>query len=147
MGGHAYWYVVPYQADVQAALDSLREREFKAGRYSPVMRYPPFPVGPDSPAPGAKHRTIAEALEATETEGTRSILDLDRIADTPGHFRVTPLDPATLEEHFGTTKPTLEMVEENTDFFEDIERGEGIYIVLYDNGEPSELFFAGYSFD
>ena len=38
MGGHAYWYTVPYQADSQRALDTLREREFRAGRYNPVMR-------------------------------------------------------------------------------------------------------------
>jgi hypothetical protein len=33
------------------------------------------------------------------------------------------------------------------DFFEELDRGHGIYIVLYKDGKPDELFFAGYSFD
>jgi hypothetical protein len=39
------------------------------------------------------------------------------------------------------------MVERNMGFFEDIDRGEGVYIVIYKNGAPDELLFAGYSFD
>jgi hypothetical protein len=34
MGGHPYWYFVPFQPDLGTALRSLREREFKAGRYA-----------------------------------------------------------------------------------------------------------------
>jgi hypothetical protein len=41
MGGHPYWYFVPFQPNAQVALDELREREFRAGRYSPVMLFPP----------------------------------------------------------------------------------------------------------
>lgn len=29
----------------------------------------------------------------------------------------------------------------------DIDRGQGVYIVAYRDGKPSEIFFAGYSFD
>jgi len=32
-------------------------------------------------------------------------------------------------------------------FFEEIERGTGVYVVLYDQGKPSEICFAGYSYD
>jgi hypothetical protein len=35
MGGHAYWYLVPYESNVQDALDRLRDREFKAGPLQP----------------------------------------------------------------------------------------------------------------
>ena len=42
MGGEPYWYFVPYQSNIQAALDSLRAREFKAGRYNPVMPFQRF---------------------------------------------------------------------------------------------------------
>jgi len=38
------------------------------------------------------------------------------------------------------------MVEELL-FLEDAERGKGIYIVLYKDGAPSQILFAGYSFD
>ncbi len=33
------------------------------------------------------------------------------------------------------------------DFLEDVERGHGVYIILYANGQPDEIFFGGYSFD
>ena len=39
------------------------------------------------------------------------------------------------------------MVEESEELFEALERGQGVYIVIYDGGQPSEIFFAGYSFD
>jgi hypothetical protein len=45
MGGHPYWYYVPYQDDTQASLDDLRTREFEAGRYSPVIRYLKYDEG------------------------------------------------------------------------------------------------------
>ena len=35
MGAHPYWYFVKYQSNLQKALDELRDREFKAGRYNP----------------------------------------------------------------------------------------------------------------
>jgi hypothetical protein len=39
------------------------------------------------------------------------------------------------------------MVEANMDFMEEIERGHGVYIILYLDGKPDEICFAGYSFD
>ena len=39
------------------------------------------------------------------------------------------------------------MVEDNMDFFEEIERGQGVCFVVYASDRPSEIFFAGYSFD
>jgi hypothetical protein len=39
------------------------------------------------------------------------------------------------------------MVEQNLDFLEEIDRGHAIYIVLYEGQMPSEICFAGYSFD
>ena len=83
MGGHPYWYVVDYQEDIAAALNALRQREFLAGRYNPVISYPHklFPIGPQSPAPGAAHISIREAVEASDADGTRSILDIERISE------------------------------------------------------------------
>jgi hypothetical protein len=39
------------------------------------------------------------------------------------------------------------MIEQNMDFLEDVERGQAVYLVVYKDGKPEELFFAGYSFD
>ena len=71
MGAHPYWYVVDYKSDIEAALQELREREFQAGRYNPVIPFLDFPIGPRSPAPGAQHTTMAEAFEEADADGTR----------------------------------------------------------------------------
>ena len=60
---------------------------------------------------------------------------------------VAPLPSKTMLALYGTDKPTKDMVVRNMDFFNDIERGQGIYIVLYRGDQPSEILFAGYSFD
>lgn len=147
MGGEPYFYFVPYEQDVNQALQKLRAREFEAGRYNPVIPFLEFPVGPSSPAPGRKHRTIEQALEASDADGTRSILDIWRIGTKPDFGVAVPLVPDRLKELFGTEKPTRPMIEENMDFFEEVERGQAIYIVVHKDGKPSEIFFAGYSYD
>ena len=136
MGGEPYWYFERYQADVEAALHELRQREFAAGRYSPVIDSPSdlFPLGPNSPAPGAGHASIEEVMEEVEEEGTRSILDLDHVADEPDFCAVAPFPDHILADLYGTTQPTREMVEQNMDFLESIMRGQGAYIILYKNG-------------
>ncbi len=147
MGAHPYWYVVDYRPDIEAALQELREREFRAGRYNPVIPFLRFPIGPQSPSPGAQHTTMAEAFEDADADGTRSIIDLERVSDEPDFGAVTALGEDLMEEFFGTTRPTREMVEENDEFWESLERGQGIYVVLYKDDHPSEIYFAGYSFD
>jgi hypothetical protein len=146
MGSHPYWYVVKHKPEIDSALQELRQREFQAGRYNRVLRYLRFPLSPNSPAPGAKHATIAEALEDAEAEGTRSILDLERVSDEPEPGAVTALNDDALLRLFGTTRPTRQMVESRPQ--EGLgARGQGIYIILYKDDRPDEIFFAGRSFD
>ena len=169
MGSHPYFYFTPYQRDIQAALQVLRENEFKAGRYDPAMQMaaPPsymfqfsFPPDETSPAPGAKHASIEEALEASMESGTGSILDLSRITTEPDFFSACPLSDDELVMLFGTSQPSRELLEsvlikQERDFghdpselfWEQIDRGQGRYIVTYAGSEPSEIFFVGYSFD
>ncbi len=147
MGGHPYWYTVPYQANVQAALNELREREFRAGRYYPAMELVRFPITADSPAPGAQHTSIEEAQEDADATGTCSILDILTIADEPDFCVAAPLDPSELQALYGTIRPSAAQVESNMDFLEDVERGHAVYIVCYEDDSPSHLVFAGYSFD
>jgi hypothetical protein len=147
MGGESWYYFVPYQADINSALQALRRREFQAGRYNPVTPFLEFPVDAAASGPGAQHASIEEAIEDADADGTRSILDIERIADEPDYGAVTPLSDDDLVNLFGTSKPTREMIESNDDLFEAIERGQGVYIVAYRDDRPSEIFFAGYSFD
>ena len=147
MGAEPWFYFVPYQSDINNALQALRRREFEAGRYNPVIWMPPFPVDSNSPAPGRQHATIEEAMEAADADGTRSILDMERISDTPDDGAVVALPNEELIGLFGTDKPTREMIEENDDLFEMLERGQGVYVIAYQDDEPSQIYFAGYSYD
>jgi hypothetical protein len=132
MGAEPWEYFVPYEKDVQSALDKLKEREFQAGRYRYVEEKP---------------ATIEEAREIADADGTGSILDMDRIGDEPDFGVVVPLPAERLVELFGTEQPTRAMMEANLDFFEEIERGQGVYIIAYRDGKPAEIFFGGYSYD
>ena len=169
MGANPYFYFTPYQKDIHSALQALREQEFKAGRYDPAMQMadPPrytfqmrFPPDESWPAPGAQHASIKEALNASGESGTGSILDLSRVGTAPDFFTVCPLDDQELIQLFGTTKPTRDVLESvlinpkpDSDreaaglFWEQIDRGQGRYIVIYSGSEPREIFFVGYSFD
>ena len=147
MGGEPWFYFVPYQADINSALQGLRLREFQAGRYNPVMPFPDFPVDAQTPAPGAGHASIEAAIEEADADGTRSILDMERVSDEVDYGAVTPVSDEDLINLFGTSRPTREMIESNEELFEALERGQGVYIVAYRDDQPSEIFFAGYSFD
>jgi hypothetical protein len=146
MGGEAWWYFVPYEKDIAKSLEALRQREFKAGRYNPAEPFPRFPVDPRH-APGCKHSSIDEARDDADADGTRSILDVSRITARPDYDAVAPLHDDKLVEFFGTTKPTAADLQRGDALFEQIERGQGVYVIVYENDEPAQIFFAGYSYD
>ena len=146
MGGHPWWYLVPFESDAANSLEALRQREFKAGRYHPAEDFPKFPVDLNH-APGCKHSSIDEAREDADADGTRSILDVSGIGNEPDFDVVAPLDDDALMEFFGTTKPSAEDVEDFDELFDQIERGQGLYVIVYDNDKPSQILFAGYSYD
>jgi hypothetical protein len=132
MGAEPWSYFVPFEPDVEAALEKLRKRVFDAGDFrGSEMK----PATPD------------DAFTNMGVEGTASILDILMVTDEPEMCSVCPLPGAQLTSLFGTAQPTHEMIEANMDFYEDIERGQGIYIVVYKDDNPDEYFFAGYSFD
>jgi hypothetical protein len=147
MGGHPYYYIVKYQTDIEAALQDLRQREFEAGRYNPAQPFPQFPIRPDSPAPDAQHESIYEAVEDAAEDGTRSILDIESVSEWPEFGVASPLSEEDLERYFGTQQPTKEMVSRKLNFLASVKRGHCVYITLFESGQPSELFFGGYSFD
>jgi hypothetical protein len=147
MGAEPYFYFVKYQEDQDQALQELRRREFLAGRYYPAMDVLRFPVNPQAASPGAQHDSIEEAFEDADADGTRSILDLDRISTEPDFGAVTPLGDDVLKALYGTDRPTRKMIERNMEFFEDLDRGHGTSIVVWKDDQPDEIFFAGYSYD
>ncbi len=176
MGASGWSYFVPYQRDIQKALDELRERVFQSGDYF-------------GGRPGAKRRyaTIDALLRAKAEDGTHSILDVREISDTSkqndalegvdrrdlmlkmqnlmakdlaGFMRwaareeflsiglVFPLSDEQLVKTLGSLKPERRAVElaSNT-IGSSCSRGSGRYVVVYRDGAPDEIFFAGVSGD
>jgi hypothetical protein len=147
MGGEAYWYFVKYKPDLDSVLQELRDREFQAGRYNPATPFLNFPIDSTQPGPGAQHDSIEEAMEDSDADGTRSILDIQTIGEEPDFCVAAPLEDAELQALYGTTQPTRKMLEQNLGFLEDIDRGHCKYALAYKDGQPDEVLFAGYSFD
>ncbi len=147
MGAHPYYYFVEYQEDIEAALQDLRQREFEAGRYNPVEPFPTFPITDDSPAPGPQHAYIDEACEDAGEDGTRSILDITDVAEEPDFCVAAPLSDDALQHYFGTDQPTRDIISSKMGFLKSVKRGHCVYITVFEDGQPSELLFAGYSFD
>ena len=132
MGGWPYQYVVPFQNDVQAALDALRADVFARGDYNGWS---------------ARPASIKEAVQRSGESGTRSILDIERVSTVPALRRAAPLTAAEMERYFGDAQPTVTMIEACDDLWEDLERGQARYVVVYEGGVPARLAFMGYSFD
>jgi hypothetical protein len=149
MGARPYWYFVPYDPDVERALRALREREFAAGRYNPVVPFPVFGAGdPGRFAPA--HPTIVAALAdaAHSGAGTRSILDIGHISQDRELGMAAPLQEDELVELFDTFRPTRAVVQARLgDVFGIVDRGQCVYLCVYDGEIPTELLFAGYSYD
>jgi hypothetical protein len=150
MGARFWSYFVPYQEDIRAALAALREQEFRAGRFYQPSEVPPGFWGrvlgrpPCKPKPPA---SIREAIKIAGATGTRSILDMERISDTPDYGAVSPVPRDELWRLLATEQPTREKIEHCEELFERIDRGQGIYVITYRERKPDGIYFAGYSFD
>ena len=132
MGAEPYEYTVPYQTDIRLALDQLRSKVFKDGEFRGAELNPATPE---------------EALENMDADGTASILDIYQVATEPDYFCAAPYASQELVNYFGTEQPTRADVEKSDDLWDDLERGQARYVILYQDGEPSEIHFVGYSFD
>jgi len=159
MGADSYFYYVKYEEDKNSALQKLRQREFEAGRYSPVMFHwdIPFPLDnlSDAPAPGKQHATMEDAVEEELDmgSGTSSILDIQQLSDEIDYYSAYVVAEEELIEFFGTDKPTRKIINEKVwEYWDYIAntfgvRGVGICITAYENDVPTELYFGGYSLD
>ena len=186
MGAEFFGYYVPYEADIEGALQKLRQREFTAGRYfgayakeereninyescdpvrdfNPKYYWPPIEVGiiddsnihellTSTPAHCSMEEAINELLEWGAC--TKSALNLRTVSYNERSGVAYMIKPEELIEHMGTGKPNREQFEEG--FWEYAEyvannvtdiRYTGCCVVIYNDGQPSELFFGGWSLD
>jgi hypothetical protein len=131
-------YTVPYQSDMNKVLAELRESEFKAGRFYRSELRP---------------KTIEDAIRNADAPGTRSILDIQRVSLKPELLTISRAPAEQVRALFGTDKPSHSMVEtaskkKSHDFFtflETYDRGQALYIVLYEGDRPVEIYIAGWS--
>jgi hypothetical protein len=150
MGAEPWYYFTPYQKDVDKALQELRQKEFLAGRYYPVIESLEFPIAENSPSLGAQHSSIEEAIEDAGETGTCSILDIQNVGVELEPCQAALLSAEEQVECFGTDRPTHKLLIDEGhiwEIFDLLERGEAIYCLVYKDDEPEEILFAGYSFD
>ena len=145
MGAEPWSCIVPYQADIKAALAFAQKQEFAAGRYRIFD-------------PADPPKTIAEARDQAEADGTCSVLDMIGVIDTPHEVEdeqymgtdygmVAPLSAERLVELYGTERPSRQTVLGDSEIYSWLDRGIGSFVVVYEGETPTEIYFAGYSFD
>ncbi|MGW5638025.1 hypothetical protein [Streptomyces sp. NPDC003832] len=155
MGASGWDYVTGYDGDVEAALGTLRARVFQE-EYGDDGEYRSL-------------EGLCEDKEFMGSEGTHSILDIDRVVatDTPptplrpaDYGTLRPLAASRVRHHFGTDRPTVEQYEglaaagngaTSHDAFERSLLGEcrmswtGYYVVLHSDGGATHLGIFGRS--
>jgi hypothetical protein len=164
MGASAWSYFVPYQSDIRAALEALRKEEFLAWQQEhPNKRFKTIDAllkwkGADGASSILDvNRISTNPLAASKHDFSKYNFhnpdDMKRfmavMQDSVGS--VYPLSDEDYIALFGTQKPTRQDIERAPQaldmLYNRIERGSGVYLVLYKNNQPSEIYFMGITGD
>ena len=155
MGASGWEYVVPYQEDLDAALDALRRQVFASGEYLKPSYYGDVF---DLPEPASVDDLFEQEQywEFMGTSGTHSIIDVASVVpvDFGGEQfgTIRPLSDGEYVELFGVAQPgradytALANSERLYDFVTG-GRWTGRAAVLWADSAPAEIFFWGYSGD
>lgn len=159
---------MPYEANVEAALQKLRADVFKSGKYGQAQALPPellASLPPDARqawenlreleaqrlgGPARKFGTIDELLEAAAEDGTHSILDIQCTASEPDFGVAWPAPDEVVRRVYGTERPSRAQIEAqqgNISEALELERWQAVYVLVYDQGKPAEIYFEGVSGD
>ncbi|MFF3559509.1 hypothetical protein ACFYXS_05650 [Streptomyces sp. NPDC002574] len=157
MGASGWDYITKYDGDVEEAWGTLQTKVFQE-QYGSGTRYPSL-------------KDLHADQEFMGTEGTHTILDIDRVVatddpptpdDGADYGTLRPLALSRVAHHFGTDRPTVEQYEElaaaangatsdeehrQSLFGECQMRWTGYYVVLYSDGRPTHLGIFGFSGD
>lgn len=172
LGREGWSYFVPYQHDVEQALQTLRAHVFETKAYShlPLIgerklvlkwlfhKVLSFEEQSRILAESATHPWhIPEAvitspqdvdhLNLLSSGNTHSIMDVDCVTGYPMYGAFTPMPSNELMYYFGTVAPTRDHVQQDPSWGLDykLPRRQGIYIILYQDGQPHEIYFTGWS--
>lgn len=173
MGASSWAYFVPYQPNIEQALQELRQSVFESGAYYKASEFQEriarqlFAAGQLTNAQLAmqleeiadtvrpKPKTIEELIdqlnEADDQDMTHSIIDIEHVSDEADDtFRASPLSAEQHEDVLGTARPTRALLEKNeiqSALFNLVERGCAYYLIVYADDQPHELFFVGVTGD
>ncbi|WP_433209297.1 hypothetical protein ACQP00_44900 [Dactylosporangium sp. CS-047395] len=138
MGASGWDYVVPFDEDVAGALRRLRAEVFASGDYYWLYEG-------ERPRPGTERELWAD--EEIRHCMTHSVLDVFEVGTGGGQRafgRTFAVSDEEAVREFGTARPTLESVADRERLLPLLsERGGGRHLVLYADGEPSQLLFFG----
>ncbi|MCP4325809.1 MAG: hypothetical protein GY787_29025 [Alteromonadales bacterium] len=91
---------------------------------------------------------IDQLLIINRESGTKSILDIQGISEEREYGMTAKLKEPELENIFGTLQPTVDDVSDKLSAIaEYCDRYMSVYLIAYENNEPTRVFFAGYSAD
>lgn len=140
-GASGWSYFAPYERNTKAVLERLRWEVFRKGNYYKLR-------------PEQKAKSPEQALLLNDTEGTHSIIDIQKVALLPRRpcefGAVCPLSPAALVGLFGTERPSRTQVDalaQDTRLLSLFHRWSGVYVVVYEGDTPKWLYFTGSSGD
>jgi hypothetical protein len=142
------------EADEETREDLIRECGLEPLR-APIER-----VGPDGlrdwlealyDAPKLQNMEELAALQCLSESGTHSILDIESVGQTRADDGIYPLPREFLLRYVGTAEPNRAAVEKLRErgmlLGEAYERGQGVYVILYRDGKPDEIYIEGASGD
>jgi hypothetical protein len=172
VGASGWYYAVPYQSDIAAALQRLRHKVYERGEYYRAsggyaetsegeLRAKMDPEQWDSGMNDAilddwrawrRRPTPVDPdtlLASQPHSGTHSIIDIHNgVAPAPTPFTVSPLTDDELLDLVQTTRPTSDQVREQIGGHGGTRRNwVGTYVVSYLEGRPHEIHFFGISGD
>jgi hypothetical protein len=148
VGGSCWDCVVPFDADIAAALAAAHELTFRQNDY-----WWPYDGNwglPERPRPDSVDELWDDPV--VEADGTHSVLDIVGVRgpdEEPSICEAAALDPPSRQRLFGTEEPTLADYQRARDSVWDVieDRGYAKYTVLYRDGVPDEIVFFGVTGD
>jgi hypothetical protein len=174
VGASGWHYVVPYQADINAALQKLRRDVYDRGDYYREPSESGYAnmteeefratLDPNQWGAGGMNNYILDGFRAARRRpvpvdpdtlvaaqpesGTHSIIDISEgVSDGPEEYTVSPLTDDELLAMAGTLTPTSEQFRAADGWDGDRARWVGTYVVTYLDGLPHEIHFFGHSGD
>ncbi|WP_446218961.1 hypothetical protein [Micromonospora sp. IBHARD004] len=147
MGASSWSYFVPYQPDLNAALEALCEKVFTSGDYW----WARGEIGRSAGSYDNRPATMADlfADEWVQESGTHSILDMHHVladGEEPDYGTVQPVTRAETLHYAGTEVLTRDHVSAIDDLAR--QRWFGRCAILHGaDGSPEEIYFWGYSGD